>query len=84
MNNFVENWLLGSGTVGTILGVSIADVKEVIWIIYIVIQLMALIFGFTIKAIKYYKNDGKIDENEKEELKNDLKEIGNNIDNLKK
>ena len=80
MNKFIENWCIGTGSGGTVLAsVSIAEVKDVISIVFLCIQIAVLILGITIKFFKYYSNDGKIDEKEKEDLINDITKIEDKI-----
>lgn len=80
--NFVENWCIGSGGTGTFLSFTISDVKEVFWIIYLCIQIFVLALGITIKFIKYYSNDGKIDKEEAQDLTNDANKIENKISDV--
>lgn len=85
MNKFVENWCIGTGGSGTVLaGISIAEVKDVISIVFLCIQIAVLILGITIKFFRYYSNDGKIDENEAQDLINDITKVEDKIKEDKK
>ena len=80
MNKFVENWCIGSGGAGTILSsINLTQVREIFYIIFLIIQILILILGITIKFFKFI-DDGKLDEEEKEELLNDIKNIEKTID----
>ena len=80
MNKFVENWCIGTGSGGTVLAsVSIAEVKDVISIVFLCIQIAVLILGITIKFFKYYSNDGKIDKEEAKDLIDDITKIEDKI-----
>ena len=85
MNKFVENWCIGTGGGGTVLAsVSIAEVKDIISIVFLCIQISILVLGITIKFFKYYSNDGKIDEEEAQDLINDINKIEDKIKEDKK
>jgi len=82
MNKFVENWCIGSGGTGTILSLTLGDVKEIVYIVFISVQIFVLLLGITIKFFKFI-DDKKIDKDEKDELLNDLDKIHNLIDKEK-
>lgn len=79
MNKFVENWCIGSGGTGTILSLTLGDVKEIVYIVFISIQIFVLLLGITIKFFKFI-DDKKIDKNEQDELLKDLDKIHDLID----
>jgi len=79
MNKFIENWCIGSGGTGTILSLTLGDVREIVYIVFISIQLFVLLLGLTIKFFKFI-DDKKIDKNEQDELLKDLDKIHNLID----
>lgn len=79
MNKFVENWCIGSGGTGTILSLTLGDVKEIVYIVFISIQIFVLLLGITIKFFKFL-DDKKIDKNEQDELLKDLDKIHDLID----
>lgn len=79
MNKFVENWCIGSGGTGTILSFTLGDVKEIVYIVFISIQIFILLLGITIKFFKFI-DDKKIDKDEEDELLKDLDKIHNLID----
>lgn len=79
MNKFVENWCIGSGGTGTILSLTLGDVKEIVYIVFISIQIFVLLLGITIKFFKFI-DDKKIDKDEQDELLKDLDKIHNLID----
>lgn len=79
MNKFVENWCIGSGGTGTILSLTLGDVKEIVYIVFISIQIFVLLLGITIKFFKFI-DDKKIDKDEQDELLKDLDKIHDLID----
>lgn len=57
------------------ISLSISDIHQILSIILIVFNLVWLALKFIIKFFKYYSNDGKLDQEEKEDLLNDVDEI---------
>lgn len=80
MNKFIENWCIGSGGTGTILSLTIGDIRDIISIVFISIQIIVLMIGILIKVEKALKNDGKIDNEEQEDIINDINNIKDKID----
>ena len=79
-NNFIENWCVGTGSGGTVLaGVSMANVVDIMTIVFLAVQIFVLLLGITIKFFKFIK-DGKIDEEEARELLDDVDKIKDTID----
>lgn len=63
------------------LTISLQDVQSILSIIIIILDVLWLVGKFIFKLIKYLKNDGKIDEEEKKDLFNDLNNIHKEIKN---
>lgn len=80
MNKFIENWCIGTGGSGTVLSLTIGDLKDIFYIVFITIQIIVLLIGVGIKFIKAIKNDGKIDKEEQEDIINDINNIKDKID----
>ena len=79
-NNFIENWCVGTGSGGTVLaGVSMASLVDIMTIVFLAVQIFVLLLGITIKFIKFCQ-DGKITEEEANELLNDVNNIKDKID----
>ena len=69
-----------SAIILTGIGVSLADIQSILSIILLVFNCLWLIMKFVLKVLKYYKNDGKIDDAEAKDIKKDFEEIDNLID----
>ena len=64
-----------------VLGISISlvDIQQILSIILLSFNIVWLVVKFLVKFIRYYKNDGKIDNDEWNDLLNDEKEIDDKI-----
>lgn len=80
MNKFIENWCIGTGGSGTVLSLTIGDIKDIFYIVFITIQIIVLLIGVSIKFFKAIENDGKIDKEEQEDIINDINNIKDKID----
>lgn len=59
--------------------VSLVDFKTILDIILISLSIVNIFVIIVIKIVRYYKNDGKLDEEEKEDLKQEFGKIKNKI-----
>lgn len=62
-------------TIALGISISLADIQQILSIILLCFNIVWLFLKLSIKIYKYYKNDGKIDKNEWEDILNDEKEI---------
>lgn len=64
-----------------VLGISISlvDLQQILSIILLSFNIVWLVVKFLVKFVRYYKNDGKIDNDEWNDLLNDEKEIDDKI-----
>lgn len=64
-----------------VLGISISltDLRNILSIILLSFNIVWLVVKFLVKFVRYYKNDGKIDNDEWNDLLNDEKEIDDKI-----
>lgn len=59
--------------------ISLVDFKTILDIVLISLSIVNILVIIVIKVVRYYKNDGKIDEEEKEDLKQDFGKLKNKI-----
>jgi Fe2+ transport system protein B len=74
MKDLYTGLISGSGGVGAILAVS--DVTDLVRLIYLIVQLLMILLPVILKLFKTkgdYNQDGKIDEEDIDEIKNDIK-----------
>lgn len=62
-------------TIALGISISLADIQQILSIILLTFNIVWLVLKLSIKIYRYYKNDGKIDKNEWEDILNDEKEI---------
>ena len=61
------------------ISISLADLHQILSIILLSFNIVWLVVKFLVKFVRYYKNDGKIDNDEWNDLLNDEKEIDDKI-----
>ena len=71
---FNKTDLIDGGLICTGLGISLADLQNVLSIIILVIDMLWILFKFMIKFFRYIK-DGKLDDEELQDLENDVNKI---------
>lgn len=59
--------------------ISLVDFKTILDIILISLSIVNIFVIIICKVVRYYKNDGKLDEEEKEDLKQDFDKLKNKI-----
>lgn len=78
MNNkaseIVEDIAIASG-----ISLSLIDIQRILSIVLLVFNIIWIITKILIKVIKYYRNDGKIDKEEAEDILNDISSLDNEI-----
>ena len=77
MRDYDANIILS--TIGTGLGISIIELQNILGLILTAINLFILVLSLILKLIKYIKNDGKLDNEEIDDLTKDIEHINNNI-----
>ena len=77
MRDYDANIILS--TIGTGLGISIIELQNILGLILTAINLFILLLSLILKLIKYIKNDGKLDNEEIDDLTKDIEHIHNNI-----
>ena len=77
MNDYNTNIILS--TIGTGLGISIIELQNLLGLILTAINLFILVLSLILKLIKYIKNDGKLDDDEIEDLQKDVEDIKDKI-----
>ena len=77
MRDYNANIILS--TIGTGLGISIIELQNILGLILTAINLFILLLSLILKLIKYIKNDGKLDNEEIDDLTKDIEHINNNI-----
>ena len=77
MRDYDANIILS--TIGTGLGISIIELQNILGLILTAINLFILVLSLILKLIKYIKNDGKLDNEEIDDLTKDIEHIHNNI-----
>lgn len=82
MNDYNANIILS--TIGTVLGISIVELQNMLGLILTAINLFILILSLVLKLIKYIKNDGKLDKEEISDLLSDAEDIKKQIDSIEK
>lgn len=78
MKDYNANIILS--TIGTGLGISIIELQNLLGLILTAINLFILIVTLVLKFIRYIKNDGKLDDEEIDDLFKDLNDIQETID----
>lgn len=73
--DIIEDAIITSG-----IGVSLVDIQSILSIVLLCFNILWLVAKLIIKVVKYYKNDGVIDEAESEDIQDDI----NNIINKRK
>lgn len=71
-------------TAGTIYGISIVNIEHILGLVLTILNLSILVISLAIKIIDKYKNDGKLDKQEIDEILDDASRIGDQINGLKK
>lgn len=79
--NVVTEVVEDSAIVGGVI-VSLQDIQSVLSICLLLFNILWLLGKFTIKFFRYIKNDGKLSEEEKADLKNDAEVIDNLVDKV--
>ena len=59
--------------------ISLVDFKTILDIILISLSIVNILVVIIIKVVKYYKNDGKIDKEELEDITHDVDKLKNKI-----
>ena len=70
----VEDVTIASG-----IGLSLMDIQRILSIVLLAFNIIWIITKILIKVIKYYRNDGKIDKDETEDILNDISSLENEI-----
>lgn len=79
--NKEENFaLLFSSVSGSI---ALVDFKNILDIVLICLSIVQILVIIILKVVRYYKNDGKISNDEMADLKNDGKTLVDNVNALK-
>ena len=78
MKDYNANIILS--TIGTGLGISIIELQNILGLILTAINLFILVVTLVLKFIRYIKNDGKLDDEEVEDLFKDIKDIQETIE----
>ena len=71
---FNKTDLIDGGLICTGLGISLVDLQNVLSIIILIIDILWILFKFMIKFFRYIK-DGKLDDDELQDLENDVNKI---------
>ena len=71
-----------TGCIANMLAVTVANIKDVLSIVSIAVSLLFTLVLIGAKVYKYLKNDGKIDESEKQDILKDVEEAKKQVDNL--
>lgn len=71
---FNKTDLIDGGLICTGLGISLADLQNVLSIIILIIDILWILFKFMIKFFRYIK-DGKLTDEELQDLENDVNKI---------
>ena len=71
---FNKTDLIDGGLICTGLGISLVDLQNVLSIIILIIDILWILFKFMIKFFRYIK-DGKLDDEELQDLENDVNKI---------
>lgn len=69
----VEDLAISSG-----IGISLVDIQSILSIILLTFNVLWLIFKVIMKIVRYYKNDGKLDEKEMADIESDISVINKN------
>lgn len=72
--DIVEDIAIASG-----ISLSLLDIQRILSIVLLVFNIIWIITKILIKVIKYYRNDGKIDKAEAEDILNDISSLDNEI-----
>ena len=70
----VEDLAISSG-----IGVSLIDIQSILSIILLTFNVLWLIFKAIRKIVRYYKNDGKLDEEEMADIESDISGINDKV-----
>lgn len=70
----VEDVTIASG-----IGLSLMDIQRILSIVLLAFNIIWIITKIIIKLIKYYRNDGKIDKEEAEDILNDISTLNDEI-----
>ena len=70
----VEDLAISSG-----IGVSLIDIQSILSIILLTFNVLWLIFKAIRKIVRYYKNDGKLDEEEMADIESDISVINDKV-----
>lgn len=70
----VEDIAIASG-----ISLSLIDIQRILSIVLLVFNIIWILTKIIIKAIKYYRNDGKIDKEEAEDILNDVSSLKDEI-----
>lgn len=70
----VEDLAISSG-----IGVSLVDIQSILSIILLTFNVLWLIFKVIMKIVRYYKNDGKLDEKEMSDIDSDISGINDKV-----
>ena len=70
----VEDLAISSG-----IGVSLIDIQSILSIILLAFNVLWLIFKAIRKIFRYYKNDGKLDEEEMADIESDISVINDKV-----
>ena len=76
---FDKTDLIDGGLICTGLGISLVDIQNILSIIILVIDILWILLKFTIKFFRYIK-DGKLTDEELQDLENELNKIVNKED----
>ena len=70
----VEDLAISSG-----IGISLVDIQSILSIILLTFNVLWLIFKVIMKIVRYYKNDGKLDEKEMADIDSDISGINDKV-----
>ena len=73
-SEIVEDVTIASG-----IGLSLMDIQRILSIVLLAFNIIWIITKIIIKLIKYYRNDGKIDKEEAEDILNDISTLNDEI-----
>lgn len=73
-SEIVEDVTIASG-----IGLSLMDIQRILSIVLLAFNIIWIITKIIIKLVKYYRNDGKIDKEEAEDILNDISTLNDEI-----
>ena len=73
-SEIVEDIAIASG-----ISLSLIDIQRILSIVLLAFNIIWIITKILIKVIKYYRNDGKIDKAEAEDIMNDISSLNDEI-----